>query len=143
MIALLVVVIDTSVWISGVFYRGNPYRVMRAWRDEKFELVYTPETLAEIETRLHEKAIEFGANLADVDEWMTYIRTCARVVASTGAGAGVTRDPKDDKFLDAAVSANAAFLVSSDHDLQTLKEFHGIKIVSPKEFLDILENPNR
>ncbi len=139
----MIAVIDTSVWISGVFYRGNPYRVLQAWRDEKYELVYTPETLAEIETRLRDKAIEFGANLTDVDEWMIYIRTFARFVTPTGVGAGATRDPKDDKFLDAAASGKATFLVSSDHDLQVLKEFQGIKIVSPKEFLDILESPAR
>ena len=139
----MIAVIDTSAWISGVFFRGNPFRVLRAWRDEEFELVYTPETLAEIETRLHDKAIEFGANLADVDEWITYIHTFARAVASTGSATGVTRDPKDDKFLDAAISGKATFLVSSDHDLQVLKEFQGIKIVSPKEFLDILASPAR
>jgi putative PIN family toxin of toxin-antitoxin system len=139
----MIVVIDTSVWISGVFYRGNPYRVLQAWRDEKYELVYTPETIAEIETRLRDKAIEFGANVADVDEWVAYIHAFARVVASTGAGAGVTRDPKDDKFLDAAVSGKATYLVSSDHDLQVLQEFQRVKIVSPKDFLDILESTTR
>lgn len=139
----MIAVIDTSVWISGVFFRGNPFRVLQAWRDEEFEVVYTPETLAEIETRLRDKAIEFGANPADIEEWLIYIRTFARSVTPTGAGAGVTRDPKDDKFLDAAASGKATFLVSSDHDLQVLKEFQGTRIVSPKEFLDILESRTR
>lgn len=143
MIALLVVVIDTSVWISGVFYRGNPFRVLQAWRDEKFQLVYTDETLAEIETRLRDKAVEFGADNVLVDEWIGYIRTFARIIPSTGAAKGATRDPKDDKFLDAAISGSAAYLVSSDRDLLVLEEYQGIKIVNPKEFLIVLENLER
>ncbi|MBI4673112.1 MAG: putative toxin-antitoxin system toxin component, PIN family [Chloroflexi bacterium] len=138
MIAILVVVIDTSVWISGVFYRGNPFRVLQAWRDGKFQLVYTDETLAEIETRLRNKAVQFGADIADVEEWMSFIRAFVRMVPSTGAGKGATRDPKDDKFLDAAISGGAAYLVSSDRDLLILQEYQGVKIVSPREFLDIL-----
>ncbi len=140
MIALLIVVIDTSVWISGVFYRGNPFRVLQAWRDEKFQLVYTDETLAEIETRLRDKAIEFGADNVLVDEWIGFIRTFARIIPSTNAAKGATRDPKDDKFLDAAISGSAAYLVSSDRDLLVLEEYEGIKIVNPKEFLIVLEN---
>lgn len=134
----LIVVIDTSVWISGVFYRGNPYRVLQAWRDEKFDVVYTADTLEEIACRLHDKAIQFGVNPAIADAWLEYIRVFALIVQSTGAGQGVSRDSKDDKFLDAAVSGKATFLVSSDKDLQVLLEYQGVKIVSPKQFLDIL-----
>lgn len=142
MIAILIVVIDTSVWISGVFYRGNPFRVLQAWRDEKFQLVYTDETLSEIEIRLYDKAVQFGADIAIVNEWMDFIRTFARIVPSIGAAKDATRDPKDDKFLDAAVSGGAAYLVSSDRDLLVLQEYQGVKIVTPKEFLDVLENLN-
>lgn len=136
----LIVVIDTSVWISGVFYRGNPYHVLEAWRDEKFDVVNTTETLDEIARRLHDKAIQFGVSPAIADEWLEYIRVFALIVPATGAGQSVTRDPKDDKFLDAAVSGKAAYLISSDKDLQVIGAYQGVKIVSPKEFLDILAN---
>ena len=72
------------------------------------------------------------------DEWLEYIRVFALIVQATGAGQGITRDPKDDKFLDAAVSGKAAYLISSEKDLQVIGAYQGVKIVSPKEFLDIL-----
>lgn len=134
----LIVVIDTSVWISGVYYRGNPFRVLQEWRDAQFELINTQATLEEITRRLRDKAIQFGADPTLAEDWVEYISVFANLVEPTGAGQGVTRDPKDDKFLDAAVSGKAVFLVSSDHDLLSLKEYQGIKIVSPKEFLEIL-----
>jgi uncharacterized protein len=138
----LIVVIDTSVWISGVFYRGNPFRVLQAWRDEKFDVVYTSETLVETARRLHDKAIQFGVNPSVINEWIEFIRVFAQMVQPTGAGQGVSRDPKDDKFLDAAVSGKAAYLVSSDKDLQVLGEYEGVKIVSPRRFLEILSELN-
>lgn len=132
-------VLDTSVWVSGVFFgRGSPYQVLRAWRDGRFEVVCTPEALAEIEAKLREKALAFGADLAHVSDWIAYIQTYARMVPSMGVGAGVCRDPNDDKFLDAAVSGGAGYIVSGDRDLLALSEYQGVKIVAPKEFLALL-----
>jgi putative PIN family toxin of toxin-antitoxin system len=46
------------------------------------------------------------------------------------------RDPKDDKFLELAVSGKADFIISGDGDLRVLNPFRKIKIVSPREFLE-------
>lgn len=51
----------------------------------------------------------------------------------------VCRDPKDDKFLAAALSAKADYLVSEDKDLLDLKEYQGIKIVNTEVFLNVLK----
>lgn len=54
----------------------------------------------------------------------------------------VLRDPKDDKFLETALSGDAAFIVSADKDLLDLKEYHEIKIVEIAEFITMLESEN-
>ena len=46
------------------------------------------------------------------------------------------RDPRDDKFLELALSGKAACIISGDQDLLVLKPFHGIPVVTPKGFLD-------
>ena len=81
-------------------------------------------------------------NPAIADAWPDYIRVFALIVQATGAGQGDTRDSKDDKFLDAAVSGKAAYLISSDKDLQVIGEYQNVKIVSPREFLEILSELN-
>lgn len=48
---------------------------------------------------------------------------------------GVCRDPKDDKFLACAVAGKAHYLVSSDKDLLTLKQYAGVCILDPGTFL--------
>ncbi len=45
------------------------------------------------------------------------------------------RDPKDDKFLELAVSGRATHIVSGDQDLLALHPFAGIPIVTPGSFL--------
>jgi putative PIN family toxin of toxin-antitoxin system len=136
----LVVVLDTSVWISGVFFRrGIPASILRAWRDQRFEIVFSPETLDELERKLQEKASGFGADPALVREWITYIGTFAHVIPSTVTISGVCRDPDDDKFIGLALSSGASYIVSSDHDLQVLDEYRAIKVLSPREFAEWLE----
>ena len=45
------------------------------------------------------------------------------------------QDPKDDKFLELAVSGQATHLISGDADLLILNPFRGIQILTPHEFL--------
>ena len=45
------------------------------------------------------------------------------------------RDPKDDKFLEAAVNGRADVIVTGDKDLRDLNPFRGIAIVTPAAYL--------
>jgi putative PIN family toxin of toxin-antitoxin system len=49
----------------------------------------------------------------------------------------VCRDPKDDKFLELAVSGRATHVISGDADLLVLNPFRGIAILSPRSFLEL------
>lgn len=139
MSANLTVVIDTNVWISGIFFRrGVPASILRAWRDCRFEIVATSETLAELERKLREKATKFGADLDLVEKWIQYVKTFARIVPAAATADGVCRDPDDDKFLDAALSGGAEYIVSGDHDLQVLGEYQNVQVLSPREFAELL-----
>jgi predicted nucleic acid-binding protein len=54
-------------------------------------------------------------------------------------GRDICSDKDDLKFLELAVSVQADYVVSGDKDLLKLKEVEGIKILSPAEFLALLE----
>jgi putative PIN family toxin of toxin-antitoxin system len=45
------------------------------------------------------------------------------------------RDPKDDKYLELALAANASTIVSSDNDLLIMHPWRGIQILRPAEYL--------
>ena len=56
---------------------------------------------------------------------------------------GIATHPEDDLILSTAVSAQADYLVTGDRDLQALGSFRGVTIVSPRQFLAILQAPAR
>lgn len=48
----------------------------------------------------------------------------------------ICRDPKDNMFLELALSASADYIISGDQDLLILHPFQDIPIVSPSIFLN-------
>lgn len=46
------------------------------------------------------------------------------------------RDPKDNMYLELALSGNARCIATGDNDLVVLDPFHNIRIMTPKESLD-------
>ena len=52
----------------------------------------------------------------------------------------VCRDPKDNMFLELAVSGDASAIISGDSDLLALSPFHGIAVVSPEGFLSSIKS---
>jgi len=50
----------------------------------------------------------------------------------------VPGDPSDNRFLECAVEGRADYLVSGDAHLLNLGEFRGVKIITPRAFLDRL-----
>jgi putative PIN family toxin of toxin-antitoxin system len=50
----------------------------------------------------------------------------------------VCRDKDDDVVLATALAGKADVIVTGDEDLLVLKKFRGIKILSPRQFLELL-----
>jgi uncharacterized protein len=51
----------------------------------------------------------------------------------------ICRDPDDDVVLATALAGKADVIVTGDDDLLVLKEFRGIRILSPRQFLEFLD----
>ncbi len=52
----------------------------------------------------------------------------------------VCSDPDDDKFLEAALSAGASYVVSGDAALIKIKRLHSVEVVTPAQFLRLLRS---
>jgi putative PIN family toxin of toxin-antitoxin system len=50
----------------------------------------------------------------------------------------VCRDPDDDIVLATALAGRADYIVTGDDDLLALKSHHGIRILSPRQFWEVL-----
>jgi len=69
---------------------------------------------------------DFVAEIAAESEWVNPDREVV-----------VCRDPRDDKFLSLAACGRATHLVTGDRDLLVLDPFEGIRIVTPRQFLEL------
>ena len=126
------VVLDTNVLVSGLL-GGTATDVIRRWRAGDFQLILSPAIMTEYEAVLNRP--KFDLPRCVVQELLAYIRDQADWVTPEAQDQMIVRDPADNKFLAAAARGRADWLVSADADLLDLKEFEGIPVVSPWEFL--------
>lgn len=134
---MLKAVIDTTVWISGVFWHGVPHQILEMWKAGDFEIIVSEAILTEIGRKLNEKALEFEMEIEVVNEWLDLIMGEA-IFVQPQEKIQACRDPEDDLFLEAAVEGRADFIVSGDKDLTDMGEFREIKLVNPRQFYDLL-----
>ena len=53
-------VIDRNVFVSGVFWKGPPYQILKAWALYQFKIVITSDILNEYERVLLELAKKYN-----------------------------------------------------------------------------------
>jgi putative PIN family toxin of toxin-antitoxin system len=76
--------------------------------------------------------------LGDIDLFFIRLEAQAEIARPTRRVDAVSRDPDDNRVLEAAIAGHADYIVTRDGDLLDLQEFEGIPIVSPARFLAIL-----
>jgi predicted nucleic acid-binding protein len=55
----------------------------------------------------------------------------------------VCRDPDDDEVLATALAARADIILTGDNDLLVLKTHEGIRILSPRQFVEWMDGQPR
>ena len=96
-------------------------------------MVATPQTLAELAQVIGRPKFDTWRPLQTRMAW--YQNYAANVVEYQPVS-HVTdcRDPKDNKFLDAALAASANVIVCSDNDLLVLHPYRNMAILSLQDF---------
>ena len=130
----MIVVLDTNILISSIFWRGSPYKVVLNAIKKKYYLYLSGEILDELEEKL---SLKFKFPEDKIKDHIGILKEYGKIVEPTIKVDIIKEDPDDNKILECAVSCNADYIVSGDHHLLKLKEFKGIKIVTAKEFLDL------
>jgi len=98
----------------------------------EFILTETAETLLR-KSRLRRS---FAYTDADVRDYIRWLITQAELITDLPTLRVVRDDPKDDPIIATAVAAKAAYLVTGDRaHLLPLREYEGIRILSPRDFL--------
>jgi len=127
------VVLDTNVFVSS-FFGGNPRKVIDLWKTGQITLCLSPDIVEEYVGVLERLGLK---DERELEELLGLLAEGFNTVFTTKLPAlrVVEGDPDDDKFVACAVAHKARFVVSGDKALIALKNYMGIKIVTPREFL--------
>ena len=138
---MLRVVLDAHVFVSAYIRpEGPPGQIIERFvRDGAFEVVLTEPIVEEVLHSLaYPKVQKTARSKTDPELWFEDIVVLSQLVAGDVEVASVYSDPDDDKYVAAAIAGRAAFVVTGDPDLLTLGEHEGIRIITPRAFLDLL-----
>jgi putative PIN family toxin of toxin-antitoxin system len=130
-------VVDTGVLVSALIRPlGVTGGVLRAVRDGRFTPVFSVPMLIELIEVLSRPSIQekYGVTAEAVTALIQLLRLRGELV-QPGDPLHACRDPKDDKFLDAAIAGQVDAIVSGDADLLDLDPFQSIPILRVSEFL--------
>lgn len=130
------VVFDTNVLLSAVLLPRSTPRLSFDHARARGVLLYSTATIQELEAVLRRPKFDRYTTLDARLRFLTaFIRDSEFVIVAEVITE--CRDPKDNKFLELAVSGMATHLVSGDSDLLELHPFRGIAILNPHDVLQL------
>jgi putative PIN family toxin of toxin-antitoxin system len=128
-------VLDTNVIVSAALVRGSIPRLALNKALDLGKLLISAATVIELDDVLRRN--RFDKYLTE-EERLVFLAALVKegeLVDITDACTDC-RDPKDNKFLELALSARATCIISGDADLLILHPFRGaIPVVTPQVFL--------
>jgi putative PIN family toxin of toxin-antitoxin system len=130
------VVLDTNVWLDWLVFDDPSIAPIRAAvAASRAEVFIDAACEAELERAL---GYDLGKPTVDIAACLAECRRVAKTVASAlleaeRATLPACRDPDDQKFLEAALAAGGAFLVTRDKALLELaRRIEAFRIVTPE-----------
>ncbi len=92
-------------------------------------------TVAELDEVLRRR--KFDSYLRE-EERLAFLATMIREAEVVNVTQVITecRDPKDNKFLELAISGAASHILTGDADLLAMHPFRGVAVLTPQDFLD-------
>ncbi len=136
------VTLDTNILVSAfVSKHGLPADILDLIATfQEITLVLSDAILEEFLDVMNreEVRIRFGYGEADVSKFERAIRNIAEIVAIKSNFKAIEEDPEDDVVVNTAIDGRADYIVSGDRHLKKLGKFKGVRIVSPKVFMEIV-----
>ncbi len=136
---MIAIVLDANVFVSALIKPvGKPAQILA--RPTEFELVTCEAILDEARDALHRRHIQRKYNLDEetITGFINRHRNSARMIVVHQVENLIPQDPPDNLVLACAAEGGADYLVSGNQHLLDLKQHRRVKIVTPAQFLEIL-----
>lgn len=132
-----IAVLDTNIFISAVFWKGKPYKIINKAINQEIIVFISEEIIKEIRKVL---ARDFALEKQEIDNIIDAVAYFTHFIKPKEKVNVVKEDPDDDRIIECALACEAEFIVSRNKHLLKLNTFRNIKIVSPEKFLDNTKN---
>ena len=128
------IVLDTNVFISGIFFSGPPSQILNAWKNTKIQIVLSQEILKEYQRVAVSLADKFTT--IDILPIIELVIIHGQFIDTKGFEVSVCDDPDDNKFIECAIASNNKIIVNGNKHLLKVSGFQGITVLKPREFVD-------
>jgi uncharacterized protein len=133
-------VLDANTLVSGFPASGGTMgELIDRWPAGQFRLVVSQHILSEVGRAWTKPYWQARFAQTQIDQALTLMQQDAEVTPITATVEGVATHPEDDIVLATAVSARVDYLATGDKQLQALGRYQGVIILSPRDFLTLLE----
>lgn len=132
------VVIDTNVYISS-FYGGKPREVIAQWYTGQYRLCLSAPVVDEYVSVIQRYSLHTQEEVAELLQVFAQSSSVLFTTKTPNLSI-VEKDRSDDKFIECGVALQADFIISGDKHLLDIKEYSGIQILNPAEFLTLSES---
>jgi len=136
----LKVVLDTNVWVSIFMKKTLGEEFSGLLEKDKMDVYISRQILEEISKVLVYPKITELLELSGVSvkQILQNVVKSSKPVNPKVKLDLIKEDVEDNRILECALEAGADFIVSGDGHLLKLRKFKGVKIIKPREFLNII-----
>ena len=128
------IVLDTNVFISGIFFGGPPSQILQSWRKSQIKIVLTEQILEEYQRVSEELSAKYPSiNIEPIIELFTIF---GEFVETKGITETICEDPDDNKFIECAIASQSKLIVSGDKHLLKISGYKKIEVLKPRDFID-------
>lgn len=128
-------VFDTNVLVSALLFANSLPRKALELALNTGTILISKETIDELNNVLSRPKFERYISQSKREDFLlSFVQKS--VLVEIQEKIEECRDPKDNKFLELAISGKATVIVSGDRDLLVLNPFRGISIVTVSQFIN-------
>jgi uncharacterized protein len=128
-------VLDTNILISAALFKNSiPDKSLRKAL-ETGNILLSGNIMTELTISLNKPKLDKYITVKDKLVFLNRLAINAKFIEVMHT-INECRDPKDNMFLELALSGNADLIISGDNDLLVLNPFRSIPVITPREFID-------
>ena len=131
------IVLDANIFISALFFGGNPRYVLERAINKSDELYISKEILDEVESVIQRP--KFHAGKDEIEYIIKAIEKISTIIIPQKQIKYGSRDKTDNKYIECGIAGNVDYIISGDVHLLEIKKYGVVKIVSAKEYLEIIQ----